>query len=304
MFWLTVIAIIVITALFFWFFSPVLAAALVLFAASAMLYANTWTRRKAQAESERRIGQPRRRQFRPIAQERRSGLPRRDRDNPRDGLGFVVTEEIVVAAEPQVRRAGGKNGDAGPVPMDGVVAHPQGHESKAIAMAMNRQRDGEAVSRHPSAHMHEPGTDAAASNGGAHALGETTQITGPRPEDGSMLALAIAKANLALEDTERTLKILHAELARRTGHPGTKTSNVTAGAMQAKEVTAVDVNEDVVIRQAVPARADDEAADRRKWTRRNRANRRSAMRWDPQEYHRRERWDRRDENLVWKRPAF
>ncbi len=310
MFWLTVIALIVIATLFFWLFSPVPAAASALFAASAILCANTRFRRNAQAESERRTAQARCRGFRPIAQERRSGLPRRDRDNLRDGLGYLVTEEVVVAVEPETGRTHGNNGDAESLPLHGVVAHPEGRESKAVVLAMNRQRDGEATSRRPRADIHESHTDGAAYNGGAHAAGETPRNTGSRPEDGqrrpedrSVLALVIAKANLALEDTERTLKLLKAELARRTRRHSATPSDVTAGPLQGKKATAADINEDVVTRQSVSATADDKATDRRKWTRRDRVNRRSTMRWDLEEYHRRERCDRRAENLVWKAPA-
>jgi hypothetical protein len=71
------------------------------------------------------------------------------------------------------------------------------------------------------------------SNDAPYAASETPRETAPQPEDpqrrhkdGTILALAIAKANLAMDDTERALRLVNEQLASRTPHPASMPSSV------------------------------------------------------------------------------
>ena len=66
---------------------------LALLAAGVILFAYMRPRHRAKAESEKRIGQARRRRFIEIGQEKRLGLPRRNRDCPPDGMGTIAMDE-------------------------------------------------------------------------------------------------------------------------------------------------------------------------------------------------------------------
>lgn len=84
---------------------------LALAAVGVILFAYMRPRRRVKAESEKRVGQARRRRFVEVAQEKRLGLPRRNCDCPPDGMGIIVTDEVVPPAEAAAYLTGAKQRD-------------------------------------------------------------------------------------------------------------------------------------------------------------------------------------------------
>ncbi len=78
---------------------------LALLAVGVILLVYMRRRHPAKTESEKRIGQARRRRFIGVAQEQRLGLPRRNRDCPPDGMGNIVTDDPLAEAEAYLTRA-------------------------------------------------------------------------------------------------------------------------------------------------------------------------------------------------------
>ncbi|MFQ5755051.1 MAG: FimV family protein [Acidiferrobacterales bacterium] len=308
MFWLTVIAIV--AAFFSWIFSPVLAAGLALFAGGAIFSVYVWPRGNGKAESEKRQGQPRRHGFKSVTQERRSGMPRRDRDLPRDGMGCLLTEEIGPLAKAGVYLAHGQDGDAEHVLKGGVAAEPAHHVLLASLHTIHDRHRGATTNRRVNPIIGAPSTgpraNRAGSNDSTHAARATPRETATQPEepqrrrkDGNVLALAIAKANLAMDDTERALHLLNEQLTSCTRHSASKRSSVTTDSMQNNRATADNTDDSVEMQQNVSVPGDYNGAERRKRVRRSRNNRRHTARWDSNQYQRREGTDRRRENLSW-----
>lgn len=113
---------------------------LVLLAAGVIPWAYMRSRRRAKAESEKRIGQARRRRFIAVGQERRSGLPRRTRDHPRGAMGYIVTDEVDPLAEAEAYLTRGRDRDAESVLKHAIAKDPTRYELKLKLLAIYRQR--------------------------------------------------------------------------------------------------------------------------------------------------------------------
>jgi hypothetical protein len=166
MFWLTVIAIV--AAFFSWIFSPVLAAGLALFAGGAILSAHIWPRGNGTAESEQRNGQPRRHGFKPVTDERRSGMPRRDRDLPSDGMGCLLTEEVGPLAKAEVYLTHGQDGDAEYILQGGVAAEPAHHALMASLHTIHDRHRGATTNRRVNPIIGAPPTGPRANGAGSN----------------------------------------------------------------------------------------------------------------------------------------
>ena len=114
--------------------------ALVLLSVGVIFLTYTRNRRRAAAESEKRISQARRRRFTEIAEERRSGLPRRSRDRLQTGMGEIVADEVDPLAEAEAYLTRGRDGDAESVLKDAIAQDPTRYELKLKLLAIYRQR--------------------------------------------------------------------------------------------------------------------------------------------------------------------
>lgn len=235
---------------------------------------------------------------------------RRDRDFPSDGMDCLLTEEVGPLAEAKVYLAYGQDGDAEYILEGGVAAEPAHHALMASLHTIHDRHRRSTTNRRVNPSIGAPPTGpraiGAGSNDAPYAASETPRETASQPEDwqrrhkdGTILALAIAKANLAMDDTERALRLVNEQLASRTPHPASMPSRVTTDSMQNNRAAAYNTDHSVKMQQNVSVPGDYNGAERRKQVRRSRTNRRHAARWDSNQYQRRQGNDRRRENLAW-----
>ncbi len=135
--------------------------ALILLAGGVVLLVYLWRRRTTMAEAEKsiatvsattpadntkspqpekRTGRARRRQFLPVAHDRRLGPPRRRCDQPQGVMGASFTEEMSPLAEAEALLAHGHDADAEHILKDAIAKDPARHELKIKLLAIYHQR--------------------------------------------------------------------------------------------------------------------------------------------------------------------
>lgn len=295
---------------------------LVLLAVGVILLAYMRRRRRANSESEKRISRVRRRRFTDVPRERRSSLPRRNRDRPQGGMGNIVANEVDPLDEAEAYLTGGRDRDAESVLKDAIAKDPKRYELKLKLLAIYHQRHDasafdplaeelyaalggrrdelwerlETMGRCLNPHNRVPRAD---SQSLGTASTESLQGTAFQSENrqrrhAALTAVAVAKAHLDMNDTQRALSFLDEALTHLSPYPASRVSSVAAKSW--RKAAADNAGAGVATQENVSVR-EYEGVQRRKTSRRAIGNGRDATSWRPSEGDRRQPPGRRREDV-------
>jgi hypothetical protein len=275
-------------------------------------------RRRAVAESEKRAGQARRRRFTEIAEERRSGVPRRSRDRLQTGMGEIVADEVDPLAEAEAYLTRGRDGDAESILKDAVAQDPTRYELKLKLLAIYRERrdasafdplaeelyaalkgrHGELLHR-----LEAMGHHLNPRNGVSRSDPLSSGVTSDAPPSDSrfqseicrrrhldLTALVLAEAYLDLNDTQRALGLLDEALSHH--------SAVGPSSLTSSKKAVDDMYVPVAAEEGAFGRAGRGRVEQRQRPRRTTGHDRDATSWHPNAINRRQSLGRRSEDRL------
>jgi hypothetical protein len=278
-------------------------------------------RRRAVSESEKRIGQARRRRFTEIAQERRSGLPRRSRDRLQTGMGEIVADEVDPLGEAEACLTLGRDREAESVLKDAIAQDPMRYELKLKLLAIyHERRDAsafdplaeelyaalrgrhdelfhrlEAMGRCLNPHNRAPRADPWSVGIPSEELPPESKFESEacRRRHLDLTALALAETYLDLNETQRALGLLDGALSH---HSGPRTSSVTLKPWP--RVAADDRRTGAATEEGAFTTKDRKWVERRQRSRRTIGHDSDATSWYPNAFNRRRTLGRRGEDRL------